>query len=275
MIRSRTSGLAIAAVAILFVAGYAACARDKYRDPLARNTYPQYKSDSCKAIADAIWQGDTLRVAQLLASKPELATVVCGEWRVTPLHLAVLCQEAVIVRLLVNAGADVHQPDRSRKSALYYATWIENNCEILKYLIERGGDPNRKEVAAPRYTPFLFAVSMRHSNVPCMLAAGAKIHVEGHPELNAIAFALWKYDFALAKILIQHPLADVDAPALDASRKNIVPIDWYLAPARQHFTPWLKYEDEYYVTKAKASLKAIDEIEELINTMRKKKATSK
>jgi ankyrin repeat protein len=251
-----------------------ACAAvNKYRDPLARNTYPQFTSDTCKAIADAIWQGDTLRVAQLLSSKPKLATLVCGEWRVTPLHLAVLCKEAVIVRLLVNAGANVHQPDRSRKSALYYATWIENNCEILQYLIESGGDPNRKEIpVGPRYTPFLFAVSMRHSNVPCMLSAGAKIQVEGHPELNAIALALWKYDFALAKFLIQHPLADVDAPVLDASDKDTVTIDWYLAPAREHFTPWLKDDDEFYVAKAKVSLKAIDEIELLIADKRKQRS---
>lgn len=91
-----------------------ACAADnKYRDPFARKTYKQFNSDTCKAIADAIWQGDTLRVAQLLSSQPKLATLVCGEWRRTPLHLAVLCKEAVIVRLLVNAGANIHQPDRS------------------------------------------------------------------------------------------------------------------------------------------------------------------
>ena len=101
--------------------------------------------------------------------------------------------------------------------------------------------------------------------------SGAKVQVDGHPELNAIALALWDYNLDLAKALITSPLSDVDAIMLDDAGKDTVAIDWYVNEAREHFKPWLHSTYPEFVVRGEEALKKLDEIEQLIAERRRSK----
>ena len=110
-------------------------------------------------IFHAVWRRDTESAKKVLGSKPEHASLrlaeVDGEsgfynqlpWcGLTPLHYAVIAGDEPMVRLLLDAGAEVdalphgHQPD-SRHTPLYL---VADGCEsIAELLIEFGADVNR------------------------------------------------------------------------------------------------------------------------------------
>lgn len=97
-------------------------------------------SDTTRELHGAIQAGDVDAVRTVLARGPSLEI---------SLHLAVMYGHAEIVRLLLDAGADVHSRDRRNLSALHVASSIEPHVaahaaldRIVPLLLEAGADPN-------------------------------------------------------------------------------------------------------------------------------------
>lgn len=58
---------------------------------------------------------------------------------ITPLHLAIACNNMDIIKLLINKNADINLPDKLGDTPLHKAL---NNIEIAKYLLDAGANPN-------------------------------------------------------------------------------------------------------------------------------------
>ena len=104
-------------------------------------------------LLSAAWEGDAERVNELVALGAELECF--NENGATPLHLAIENQNLDVVRLLLDAGADVN-----RRTAEGYWTPLAHACDVvcdaasqlgkkpdnalLRLLIDNGADVNAR-----------------------------------------------------------------------------------------------------------------------------------
>ena len=136
-------------------------------------------------LADAAMAGDVETVRGILAGDPGLAREYTEEgW--TALHLAATPE---IAGVLLDAGADIEAPNRHKfagpgNKPLHGATYL-NRSEVVRYLLERGADPNSRDNAG--FTALHLAVG--NGWVECaraLLESGAEVNVrtnrEGVPE---------------------------------------------------------------------------------------------
>ncbi len=78
----------------------------------------------------------------------------------TPLMAAITEDDLDLVRIIVEAGADLELQARDKETALLYACRVSRNCDIIDYLIESGADKNARNqykdnalVIAAEYNP--------------------------------------------------------------------------------------------------------------------------
>lgn len=71
----------------------------------------------------------------------------------TPAIHSAVGRSVEIVRLLLDAGADINTPDRLQRTPLHIAV-ISKDLTMVKYLLSRGADPNRQDYA--RRTPLYY-----------------------------------------------------------------------------------------------------------------------
>jgi ankyrin repeat protein len=127
-------------------------------------------------LADAAMAGDGETVRRLLAADSSLATAYTEDgW--TALHLAATPE---IAGLLLDAGAEIEAPNRHKfagpgNKPLHGATYM-NRPEVVRYLLERGADPNSRDHAG--LTPLHLAVG--NGWVDC-----ARTLLEGGADANA------------------------------------------------------------------------------------------
>ena len=138
-----------------------------------------------ETLANAAMAGDAKTVRKMLHADSGLAREYTEEgW--TPLHLAATPE---IAGMLLDARADIEAPNRHKfagpgNKPLHGATYL-NRPEVVRYLLERGADPNSRDNAG--FTALHLAVG--NGWVECaraLLEGGADANVrtnrEGVPE---------------------------------------------------------------------------------------------
>ncbi len=121
-------------------------------------------------IDEAIARGDTADVKLHLATDPARARRGKDE-ALTPLHQAILRNRTEIALLLLAAGADVDQPDRSKRSPLHLAV-ERNNVALLEALLARKAKPDVRDNAG--WTPLHNAAAKdRVASARALLKGGA------------------------------------------------------------------------------------------------------
>ena len=96
-------------------------------------------------------------------------------FQTTVLHLAAWYKcSAEIVKILIEAGADVHASNSIQSSPLHYASQ-SSSVPVVKVLIEAGASVNA--VDSDQRSPLHHASSWNPAVVPVLLEAGAKVNV--------------------------------------------------------------------------------------------------
>lgn len=91
-----------------------------------------------QAIHQAIFEGNIHKVQSILNEDNIEATTSSG---LTALHMAIKKRDLLLVKLLINADADVDAQDNKGFSVLYYAV-MQNQLKIAKLLLDNEADPN-------------------------------------------------------------------------------------------------------------------------------------
>jgi ankyrin repeat protein/L-ascorbate metabolism protein UlaG (beta-lactamase superfamily) len=96
-------------------------------------------------IHDAIDAGDINRVAELILTRPELVNERRDNAaRDLPLHTAGLNGSVEVIRMLLDAGAEIDDGDADNSTALHNAC-IRKHRDAAALLIERGADVNKRD----------------------------------------------------------------------------------------------------------------------------------
>ena len=139
--------------------------------------------DLSRQFLAAVFLADAARVRALLARHPRLATTPDGRGD-SPIHHAARNGDTEVVRLLIEAGADVNAANPRGHTVLYCAGG-HGHLDTLRLLLDRGADPDARFTADgktlaewlaqypddPRYAPIAEALR-RHEAGAGRKAAG-------------------------------------------------------------------------------------------------------
>ncbi len=122
-----------------------------------------------------VTQSHTEDLAYVLRWRPDKANDK-DEWRKTPLHRAAESDRTKMVKLLIQAGAEVNARDRLDAIPLHKAApW--GPTDTAKALLEAGADVNAKDYL--RRTPLHWAAWVgRTDMVKVLIKAGAEVNVK-------------------------------------------------------------------------------------------------
>eukprot|EP00903_Cladosiphon_okamuranus_P006808 g6636.t1 len=112
-------------------------------------------------------------------------------------------------RLLLAAGADVHQCDECAVSALHYAAG-EGYVGVVEAILEHGGDVTKRDFC--RWTALHWAANSDQATVDALLDAGADVNVEAMGSITPLHLAA-KNNSTEALVALLRRGADVDKAA--------------------------------------------------------------
>ena len=87
-------------------------------------------------LATAIKTGDALTVERIVQKHPEI--VNSPAWTPPPLHFAVFYNQAKIVEILLDHGADIEMRDPDRQSTPLQYAIVYCHTELISLLLSRG-----------------------------------------------------------------------------------------------------------------------------------------
>lgn len=114
-------------------------------------------------------------VASLLALGADPNQVADAKWLTRPLHVAAMAGHLPTVKVLLKAGARLHDADHAKHTALHWAAY-SGHADVAGYLLRRGLDANA--VNSDQLTALMLAAQQGHADVITALAeAGANLDV--------------------------------------------------------------------------------------------------
>lgn len=126
----------------------------------------------------------------------------------TLLHEAVQCGNIDIVKYLIDRGADVNKKDKLGRTPLLCVTWYYTNAsDIVKILLESGADPNTKDSKKEGNTPLARACEMGNENSAKLLVKyGANVNEKNGLGYVPFQYCVWgipdRCSASLAKFLV-------------------------------------------------------------------------
>ena len=138
------------------------------------------------ALDMGAWNGYTAIVRLLLEAKADVNTsTITNKW--TPLYMASRNHHIEIVKLLIEAGADVNAVDVNGTTLLEFMSW-DGNVEIVKLLLVAKADVNAAEPSGA--TPLEMAAMTGHTEiVKLLIEAGADVNAADTDGDNALLSA--------------------------------------------------------------------------------------
>ncbi|GMV93853.1 MAG: hypothetical protein AMXMBFR82_36310 [Candidatus Hydrogenedentota bacterium] len=136
---------------------------------LGANVNEQDKQFGYTPLATATEVGDAKIVKMLIDAGADLkATDFIGQ---TPLCTAAMNGQTAVMKVLLDAGSDIRHRNAEGETILTMATWMDQ-AKAVEFLLERGADPNETGKNSP--APLLWAVAQDSQNlVKRLLDAGA------------------------------------------------------------------------------------------------------
>ena len=151
-------------------------------------------------VFEAAAFGDLDRLSELLAEDPDVLDAMSGDG-FTPLHLAAFFGQEDAVRLLLARGAsnDVVGTGWMQGTALHSATAAANPV-IVRMLLDAGADPNARQRHG--YTALHSAAANADlSSVEALLAAGAEVGATNDDGDTALTLAEKSGDFVTVETI--------------------------------------------------------------------------
>lgn len=125
-------------------------------------------------LVEAIKAGDVARVTECLAQSS--AANAHDDRGQHPLHVAVIRNERIIARLLIEAGADLNERDNEGNTALHFAA-AAHDPELVKVLLEGGAAINALD--SHGNTPLHIAAQLdRVEAARALVTAGANLNLK-------------------------------------------------------------------------------------------------
>jgi uncharacterized protein len=149
------------------------------------------KAGPTLTIFEAAATGQTARVRELLASDPSLLDAFAPDG-FHPLGLAVFFGNAAVVRVLLDAGADVNLHTReAMKVAPLHSASAARRTDLAELLLTRGANPNAKAEAG--FTPLHGAAGSGQTDLALLLVGhGADINATDAAGKTPLAHAVEK-----------------------------------------------------------------------------------
>jgi ankyrin repeat protein len=125
----------------------------------------------------------------------------------TPLNVAVGCNKAAIVRLLLDRGADINLPNKGEGgmmwSALHFAADTRSSVEILEILLKYKPALDLRDVE--NQTPLVIACRQPNiQKIQLLLTAGADATIAVTSSFPLVSRMLTQRKFAVAQLLFDH-----------------------------------------------------------------------
>jgi WD40 repeat protein len=138
---------------------------------------------------------------RMLDRRPELlSTVDTRNGDRTPLHIACAAGNEIVVRLLLERGADLNARTNDGWTPLHEAA--DGSAELLRALLARGADPNAASAAG--YTPLhRAAFTSSVDAVEVLLNAGASVVAVDDGGLTALHFAADRGNTVIVRRLLE------------------------------------------------------------------------
>lgn len=158
---------------------------------------------------DAISKCDTNEVAAVIQTDRGILDVrppfAGGTW----LHLAAAVGSLEVISLLVGAGLSVNDPSTQDGDLPLDAAAAKGKLEITRYLLDEG---SRMDTSASVRNPLFAAIVGQSAEVVRLLLergidASVRYNSKTMTDMDATAFALWRGETELARIIALH-LAD-------------------------------------------------------------------
>lgn len=204
------------------------------------------KNDSMEQLVRAVTESNEERVGQLL-STPGIDINCLHNGELTLLHYAVVQGDIDIVRMLLDAGADVNRTGATGSTPLdiafihgkeecarllterggnidlgknIIAASKAGNANLVRFLLEQRADANEKDSDGNSVLLLSSVVRDRKDRgdvVECLLSWGADANArQAYTERTALHAAAWRGSITMAKALVNHK-ADVNARDLDGN----------------------------------------------------------
>ena len=153
-------------------------------------------------IHDAVAAGDRGRVEALLRADPALVRSPAGNRDAElPLHVAARAGNLEMLRLLVDAGAEVDGFDVDESTPLHVAA-SARRADVVRFLIERGADVNRRDKNGGY--GLSFALSGRDTAIVRMvLQAGADLNYRSRTGATLLHIACSRGMWEVADLLLR------------------------------------------------------------------------
>jgi ankyrin repeat protein len=154
------------------------------------------------AISDRYINMDLVKYLLQLPQKKVNFLEVKNVYGYDPLHISILNDNLDLVRLFVDAGANLEAKDDSGFTALHMATWYRRT-EIMKYLVEQDADLEAKDDSG--FTALHMATWCRHTEImKYLVEQGADLEAkdsEGYTALDIALLNKTTEDIKIAKFL--------------------------------------------------------------------------
>lgn len=164
----------------------------------------------------AVMRGDAELTEFLLESGADVSRYCHQDSDRTVLHSAVRSWSAAIVKMLLQAGAEIDARDRSMGAGtplIWAAGWFYRNTDILVTLLQHGADVNAKD--SNDTTALTWAVAFgQYDNCKVLIEHGADVNAKNRQGVTPLFVAISHGSFDICKLLLEND-ADVSCVTPD------------------------------------------------------------